>query len=192
MLHIILFGPPGSGKGTQAERLIEKYNLFHISTGDLFRSEINQQTELGLRAKEFMDKGILVPDEITVGMLKNKVESSVNVKGFIYDGFPRTIPQAEALDKMLSSKNQSISALLALHVDDDEIVRRILNRGKNSGRSDDLDESIIRKRMDEYRLKTSTVYNYYDSKGKSIKIEGIGTIDEISNRINQNIEGLIC
>ncbi|MCC6814939.1 MAG: adenylate kinase [Saprospiraceae bacterium] len=192
MLHIILFGPPGSGKGTQAERLIEKYNLFHISTGDLFRSEINQQTELGLRAKEFMDKGILVPDEITVGMLKNKVESSVDVKGFIYDGFPRTIPQAEALDKMLSSKNQSISALLALHVDDDEIVRRILNRGKNSGRSDDLDESIIRKRMDEYRLKTSTVYNYYDSKGKSIKIEGIGTIDEISNRINQNIEGLIC
>lgn len=188
MLHIILFGPPGSGKGTQAEKLVQKFNLYHISTGDLFRSEISNQTSLGIKAKEFMDQGVLVPDEITLGMLKNKVESLPNVKGFIYDGFPRTIPQAESLDEMLAEKNQEINALIALHVEDDEIVRRILKRGLNSKRPDDLDESIIRKRMDEYRQKTTSVYNYYDNKGKSNSINGIGTIDEINNRLNVLIE----
>ncbi|NOT36927.1 MAG: adenylate kinase [Saprospiraceae bacterium] len=191
MLHIILFGPPGSGKGTQAEKLVAKYELFHISTGDLFRSEISNKTLLGIKAKEFMDQGILVPDEITLGMLKNKVESLPHVQGFIYDGFPRTIPQAEALDEMLKEKNQHINALIALHVEDDEIVRRILKRGQNSNRSDDEDESIIRKRMDEYRLKTSSVYNYYELKGKSNSIQGIGSIDEINDRINSLIDKII-
>lgn len=190
MLHIILFGPPGSGKGTQAERLVAKYNLYHISTGDLFRSEIANKTPLGIKASEFMEKGILVPDEITLGMLKNKVESLPNVKGFIYDGFPRTIPQAEALDAMLAEKNQIINALIALHVDDDEIVRRILKRGLNSGRPDDSDEKIIRKRMDEYRNKTTSVYNYYNVKGKSNSIEGLGSIEEINDKLNSLISKL--
>ncbi len=191
MLHIILFGPPGSGKGTQAEKLVAKYNLYHISTGDLFRSEIANKTPLGIKASEFMEKGILVPDEITLGMLKNKVESLPDVKGFIYDGFPRTIPQAEALDTILAEKDQYINALIALHVEDDEIVRRILKRGQNSGRSDDLDESIIRKRMDEYRNKTTSVYNYYDSKSKSTSIHGLGSIDEINDRLNQLIDQVL-
>ena len=157
MFHLILFGPPGSGKGTQAAKLVEKYNLVHISTGDLFRAEMSQKTELGLKALEFMNQGILVPDEITIGMLRHKVESIQGVAGFIYDGFPRTIPQ----------------------VSDDEIVKRILNRGQSSGRADDNDEEIIRKRMDEYRKKTSEVYNYYQGFNKSTLINGEGSIDEI-------------
>ncbi|HNS47775.1 MAG TPA: adenylate kinase [Bacteroidales bacterium] len=183
MIHLILFGPPGSGKGTQAEKLIKKYNLFHISTGDLFRAETSRKTPLGLKALEYMSQGMLVPDEITIGMLKNKLSELNHVSGIIYDGFPRTIAQAEALDKLLAGEEEEIRVLVALEVPDDEIVSRILKRGATSGRSDDNDESIIRKRMEEYRQKTSEVFNYYDRFGKSRTINGLGTIDEIFDRI---------
>ncbi len=190
MINLILFGPPGSGKGTQAKGLIEKYDLLHISTGDLFRYEIGNKTDLGLKAKAFMDKGELVPDEVTIGMLSNKVDANPDVQGYIFDGFPRTIPQAEALDELLSSKGQSVAALIALSVDDDEIVRRILERGKTSGRSDDNDEEIIRKRIDVYNNSTSTVYSYYEKTGKSHTVNGIGTIDEIFDRITECIDAV--
>lgn len=190
MINLILFGPPGSGKGTQAKGLIEKYNLLHISTGDLFRYEIGNSTDLGLKAKAFMDKGDLVPDKITIGMLNNKVEANPDVKGYIFDGFPRTIPQAKALDELLKSKNQAVSGLIALDVDDDEIVKRILERGKTSGRSDDNDESVIRKRIDVYNKSTSTVYNYYAEFDKAHSIDGIGSIDEIFARICNKVDAL--
>lgn len=179
MIHLILFGPPGSGKGTQAIKLAEKYGLYHISTGDLFRSETQNKTPLGLKALEYMSQGQLVPDAVTIAMLQSKVQSMPDVTGFIYDGFPRTVPQAEALDDMLNIDGESIMALIALEVDDDEIVSRILNRGLTSGRSDDNDESIIRKRMEEYRKKTSVVFEHYAKSDKSFTINGIGTIDQI-------------
>jgi adenylate kinase len=188
--HIILFGPPGSGKGTQAKQLEEKYGLVQISTGDLFRYEMGNDTPLGLKAKEYMAKGELVPDEVTVGMLKNRVNQSSEAKGFIFDGFPRTIPQAEALDEFLSSKNESVAALIALEVDDDEIVGRLLERGKTSGRADDSDESIIRNRINVYKQETSPVYKFYDSKSKSKTVNGIGSIDTIFNRLCTEIEAL--
>lgn len=188
MINIILFGPPGSGKGTQAKNIVEKYNLLHISTGDLFRYEMGNDTPLGLKAKEYISKGELVPDEITIGMLKNKVNDNPDVKGYIFDGFPRTIPQAEALDEFLEGKDDQISLLLAMEVDDDEIVKRILHRGKTSGRADDNDESIIRNRISVYNAETSQVYDYYDKKGKSVSISGIGTIDEIFERIAKEID----
>ncbi len=188
--HIILFGPPGSGKGTQAKQLEEKYGLVQISTGDLFRYEMGNDTPLGLKAKEYMAKGELVPDEVTVGMLKNKVNQSSDAKGFIFDGFPRTIPQAEALDDFLSSKDEAVAALIALEVDDDEIVGRLLERGKTSGRADDSDESIIRNRINVYKQETSPVYNFYDKKSKSKTVNGIGTIDTIFNRLCEEIEAL--
>ncbi|MBK7233225.1 MAG: adenylate kinase [Saprospiraceae bacterium] len=183
MIHLILFGPPGSGKGTQAEKLIKKYNLFHISTGDLFRAETTQKTPLGLKALEFMNQGILVPDEITIGMLKNKLHDLKHVSGIIYDGFPRTIAQAIALDHLLSESEEEIQILIALEVPDQEIVRRIVKRGITSGRADDSDESIIQKRMDEYRLKTSEVFDFYLQKNKSKSIDGMGSVDEIFDRI---------
>ena len=191
MLHLILFGPPGSGKGTQAAKLVEKYNLAHISTGDLFRAEIQNKTPLGIKAMEFMSQGQLVPDQVMIEMLRNKVDSMTNVKGFIYDGFPRTTPQAQALDQMLKEKNESIAALIALHVDDDEIVRRILNRGLSSGRQDDSDESIIRNRMEEYRKKTSVVYDYYKAIHKSHTIDGFGSIDEIFENVTCLLDDII-
>jgi adenylate kinase len=188
MIHLILFGPPGSGKGTQAEKLIKKYNLFHISTGDLFRAETSLKTPLGLKALEYMSQGKLVPDEITIGMLKNKLSELNHVSGIIYDGFPRTIAQAEALDKLLAEDEEEIRVLVALEVPDDEIVSRILKRGATSGRSDDNDESIIRRRMEEYRQKTSEVYSYYDRFGKSRSINGLGSIDDIFDRICHEID----
>jgi len=192
MLHLILFGPPGSGKGTQAAKLVDRYNLYHISTGDLFRAEIANKTPLGLKALEFMNQGILVPDEVTIEMLRNKVESEPSVNGFIYDGFPRTIAQAEALDHMLTEKGEQISALVALEVPDDEIVRRILKRGVSSGRADDNDETIIRKRMDEYRQKTAEVFGYYKQSGKSHQINGIGTIENIFEEISAHLDEICC
>jgi adenylate kinase len=183
MINIVLFGPPGSGKGTQAEKLVEKYGLLHISTGDLFRYEMGNDTPLGLKAKEYMSKGELVPDEITIGMLKNKVLANLDVKGYILDGFPRTIPQAEALDRLMQELNQDISGLIALHVDEDELVARLLNRGKTSGRADDNDESIIRNRISVYNNDTAPVFNYYDQKNKSTTVEGRGTIDEIFDKL---------
>lgn len=188
MINLILFGPPGSGKGTQAKHIVEKFNLMHISTGDLFRYEMGNDTPLGLKAKEFISKGELVPDEITIGMLKNKVNANEDAEGFIFDGFPRTIKQAEALDEFLKEKGEQVNLLLALQVDDDEIVSRILNRGKTSGRADDNDESIIRNRIEVYNEETSPVYSYYDKQGKAQSISGIGEIDEIFDRLSQAIE----
>lgn len=183
MLNLILFGPPGSGKGTQAERLIEKYGILHISTGDLFRYEMGNNTPLGLQAKEYMSKGELVPDEVTIGMLKNKVNTNPDASGIIFDGFPRTIAQAEALDAFLKEKNTEVTALVALDVQEDELVVRLLNRGKSSGRADDNDEAIIRNRIAVYKAETAQVFDYYGKSGKSKLILGVGSIDEIFSKI---------
>jgi len=183
MINLIIFGPPGSGKGTQAATIAEKFDLTHISTGDLFRYEISNKTPLGLKAREYMDKGVLVPDEVTIGMLENKLDQSKNPNGYILDGFPRTIAQAEALDGILKKRNTSITHLIALDVPDDEIVKRLLERGKTSNRPDDQSEEIIRKRIVEYNAKTSPVFNYYNTRGIAHKVDGVGGLDEIFNRI---------
>lgn len=190
MINLILFGPPGSGKGTQAVQLAEKYDILHISTGDLFRYEMGNNTPLGLKAKSYMEKGALVPDEVTIGMLRNKVEANPEAKGFIFDGFPRTVAQARALDAMLEEEGQHVSALIALEVGDDEIVARILNRGKSSGRSDDNDESIIRNRIDVYNRETAPVFDYYAQTDKTKRINGIGSIEEIFDRLCAEIDAL--
>jgi adenylate kinase len=187
MVNIILFGPPGSGKGTQAKKLVEKYNLLHISTGDLFRYEMGNNTPLGKEAKSYIDKGELVPDSVTVGMLRNKVEANPDVAGYIFDGFPRTIPQSEALDELLAEKDQEVHRLLMLDVPDDEIVQRILERGKTSGRKDDLNETIIRNRIEVYKNETTPVYDFYQEQGKSVTINGVGSIEEIFDRLCQEI-----
>ncbi len=183
MINIILFGPPGSGKGTQAKKLVEKFGLVHISTGDLFRHEMGNDTPLGKQAKEYIKKGELVPDSVTIGMLNNKVNAHPEAKGFIYDGFPRTIPQAEALDEMLAGRGQAINGLFALTVDDNEIVKRILSRGETSGRADDLDEEIIKNRIEVYKENTLEVYDYYNTQDKAVSIEGLGSIEEIASRL---------
>ena len=190
MLNLILFGPPGSGKGTQAERLISKYNLCHISTGDMFRYELSHNTELGQLARSYMDKGQLVPDSVTISMLRKRVQDNPHVKGFIFDGFPRTTPQAEALDELLAETGETISGLIELSVDEDEIVKRVLLRGKTSGRADDNDESIIRKRINVYRSETTPVADYYGQFGKSHKIQGVGSIDDIFNNLCHTIDSL--
>lgn len=187
MINLILFGPPGSGKGTQAAKLVEQFELLHISTGDLFRYEMSNDTPLGLEAKSYIQKGELVPDSVTIGMLKNKVNANPDVNGYIFDGFPRTIAQAEALDEFLKEKAQSISQLLMLDVDDEEIVTRILERGKTSGRPDDNDESIIRNRIEVYRKETSPVFDFYAKQDKAKKISGIGTIEQITERLTSEI-----
>lgn len=187
MLNIILFGPPGSGKGTQATNLVDHYDLLHISTGDLFRYEMGNDTPLGLEAKSYISKGELVPDSITIGMLKNKVNSNPDVKGYIFDGFPRTIAQAESLDAFLAEKETAVSTLVALDVDDDEIVKRLLNRGLTSGRADDNDESIIRNRIGVYNKETAQVYDYYAKSSKSTKVAGMGSIEEIFDRLKDAI-----
>ncbi|NBC08504.1 MAG: adenylate kinase [Bacteroidetes bacterium] len=190
MINLILFGPPGSGKGTQAAKLVEKYSLLHISTGDLFRYEMGNDTPLGLEAKSYIEKGELVPDSVTVGMLRNKVESNMEVKGYIFDGFPRTIPQAEALGKLLAEKGTAVSKLIMLDVEDNELVKRLLERGKTSGRKDDADESIIRNRIEVYKDETSPVYDFYAAKDKAVKVNGIGSIDEIFARLCAEIDAL--
>jgi adenylate kinase len=182
MINLILFGPPGSGKGTQAVKLAEEFNLLHISTGDLFRSELKNETPLGVVAKKYMDKGELVPDEVTIGMLSNKLdEYAGKVEGFIFDGFPRTQPQAEALDKLLDLKKTEISLVLALEVPEDEIVHRILERGKaaENPRPDDLDENIIRNRFKVYLKETAQVADHYKKVNKVVELNGIGSIEEI-------------
>ena len=191
MINLILFGPPGSGKGTQAKKLAEAYNFLHISTGDLFRYEMGNNTPLGLEAKSYIDRGSLVPDEITIGMLRNKVDANQDVMGFIFDGFPRTIPQSEALDEFLAGKDQIISALIALNVDDEEIVSRILERSKTSGRVDDGDEEIIRKRIEVYNQETSPVFQYYATDEKSFEVDGMGDIDVIYGRLSALIDTLL-
>jgi len=190
MTNLILFGPPGSGKGTQAAFLIEKYSLIHISTGDLFRYEMSNDTPLGQEAKAYMANGELVPDSVTIGMLRNKVEKHPDAKGFIFDGFPRTIPQAEALDALLISKGTEVAGLISLNVGEEEIVQRILLRGQSSGRADDNDEATVRKRIAVYKSETAPVFDYYAEKGKSYGINGLGTIDAIAERLSEVVESL--
>jgi adenylate kinase len=190
MINLILFGPPGSGKGTQALKLTERYGLLHISTGDLFRYELGNNTPLGVLARSYMEKGHLVPDEVTVGMLRNKVDANPDVNGYIFDGFPRTIPQAEALDALLAERGDSISKLIMLDVTEDEIVTRILERGKSSGRADDNDAAIIRNRFEVYLNETSPVYDFYAQSGKSVKVHGIGSIEEIFEMLCAEIDSL--
>lgn len=182
MLNIVLFGPPGAGKGTQSERLIEKYNLVHLSTGDMFRLHISQETELGLRVKKIIADGILVPDSITIEMLEEEVQKYPEAKGFIFDGFPRTVAQAEALDAYLNEKGQSITMVLQLEVNQEIIKERIAERSKISGRADDDAEKLI-KRIDEYFNKTIHVLPYYQEQGKVTSVNGIGAIDEVSERL---------
>lgn len=190
MIHLILFGPPGSGKGTQAAKLVEHYGLAHISTGDLFRYEMSNNTPLGLKAKEYMAEGRLVPDEVTIGMLKNKVDSLGDVTGIIFDGFPRTVAQAEALDALLAERGEAITALLSLSVTEEEIVKRILLRGKTSGRPDDNDESIIRQRIQVYLDETTPVEDHYAAQGKTRHIEGIGSIDSIFTALTDAVDAV--
>jgi adenylate kinase len=183
MINLILFGKPGSGKGTQAEFVKQKYDLVHISTGDVFRFNISKNTELGELAKSYMDKGDLVPDRVTIKMLEAEVEKFPNANGFIFDGFPRTSTQAQILDDFLNSKNMSISMTIALEVDENLLIDRLINRGKDSGRTDDQDKSKIQNRFDEYNKKTAPLIDYYKSQNKFFEIDGIGEINDISNRI---------
>ena len=190
MLNLVLFGPPGAGKGTQSQKLIEKYGLIHLSTGDLLRGEIAQGTELGLEAKKLMDEGMLVPDAVVIGMISNKLDANKDANGFIFDGFPRTVAQAEALDQLLASKSSAISKMIALEVDDDELEHRLLLRGKDSGRPDDANPEVIRKRIHEYNNKTAPVANFYKQQGKFKSINGIGDIEEIFETIAEVIDCL--
>lgn len=183
MINLILFGKPGSGKGTQAEFVKQKYDLVHISTGDVFRFNISKNTELGELAKSYMDKGDLVPDKVTIKMLEAEVEKFPNANGFIFDGFPRTSTQAQILDDFLNSKNMIISMTIALEVDENLLIDRLINRGKDSGRTDDQDKSKIQNRFDEYNKKTAPLIDYYKSQNKFFEIDGIGEINDISNRI---------
>lgn len=190
MINLVLFGPPGSGKGTQADKLVEDYGLLHISTGDLFRFNMKNDTPLGKEAKSYISKGELVPDSVTINMLKARVDETPDVKGYIFDGFPRNINQSEHLDKILAERGGEVNALLMLDVEEKEVVTRILNRGKTSGRADDNDEDIIRNRFQIYQSETSPVFDYYDKKGKSHKINGIGSIEEVSSRLSKIIDKL--
>lgn len=191
MIHFILFGPPGSGKGTQAQLLVDKYHLKHISTGDLFRKEIGEKTPLGLKATEYINRGELVPDEVTIGMLRNAVEAAGDVNGFIFDGFPRTTAQAEALDAFLSERNEAITALIELMVSDEEIVGRLLERGKTSGRADDSDEGIIRNRITVYKDSTTPVAAHYAAQDKALQVVGLGSIQEVAERLHIEIDCLV-
>jgi len=188
MINLILFGPPGSGKGTQAETIVSKFGLTHISTGDLFRHEIGDDTPLGLKAKSYMDKGNLVPDEVTIGMLENKLNNTPNAKGYIFDGFPRTITQASALDSLLSGRDTRVTHLISLTVDDEEIVKRLIERGKTSGRPDDQNEEVIRKRIVEYNNKTSPVYEHYAKTNVAQKVNGKGGLADVFNRIYEILQ----
>jgi adenylate kinase len=190
MKNIVLFGPPGAGKGTQAEVLKEKYNLIHISTGDVFRYNIKNETDLGNLAKSFMDKGDLVPDEVTIDMLKAEVDKNSEAKGFIFDGFPRTESQAKALDDFLAEKGEGINAMVALEVPEDILVKRLLKRGETSGRPDDQDEGKIRNRFNEYETKTAVLKNYYSDQNKYFGVDGVGNIEEITIRLCDVIEKL--
>lgn len=187
MLNIVLFGPPGAGKGTQSVKLIEKYNLVHLSTGDILRAEVGAKTTLGLQAKAIMDAGNLVSDDIVIGMIENKLDQNKNAKGFIFDGFPRTTAQAEALDVLLNKKNSSITKMLALQVPDEELISRLLLRGKESGRADDASQEVIANRIKTYNDLTAPLIGYYRNQNKFTGINGVGSIDEIFNRLCEAI-----
>ena len=191
MLNLVLFGPPGAGKGTQAARLVEKYHLVHLSTGDIFRSNIKEGTDLGQLAKSYIDKGALVPDEVTIGMLEAEVNSNSNAKGFIFDGFPRTTSQAEALDVFLSTKDTEVSSMLALEVDENELIKRLLERGKSSGRADDQDAGIIKNRIQVYENETAVLKTYYANQNKFFGIEGEGSIESITLGLCKAIDTLV-
>lgn len=188
MLNIVLFGPPGAGKGTQSERLIEKYNLVHLSTGDIFRANIKMQSELGVLAKSYMDQGLLVPDSVTIEMLRSEVSKKQEALGFIFDGFPRTNAQAAALDEVLLTFKTSITMMAALEVEEEELKRRLLNRATTSGRADDGDISIIENRISVYNKETAPVKDFYQNQNKFISINGLGTIDEITTRLFSAID----
>ena len=188
MLNIVLFGPPGAGKGTQSEKLIEGYNLTHLSTGDLFRKNISENTELGALAQKFMDEGNLVPDEVVIAMVEDKVKNTPNTEGFIFDGFPRTVAQAEALEKLMMENGTPIDLMLALSVDEEELLNRLLKRGKISGRPDDQNPDKIRNRFAVYNKETTPVAEFYDTKGKLFNIEGVGGIDTIFGRLSETID----
>ena len=190
MKNIVLFGPPGSGKGTQADVLKDEYNLIHISTGDVFRYNIKNETPLGILAKSYMDDGNLVPDEVTIDMLKAEVEKNREANGFIFDGFPRTVSQAKALDAFLTEKGESINGMIALEVEEDLLVERLLNRGLTSGRSDDQDVSKIRNRFNEYQTKTLVLQDYYSTQDKYFGVDGVGSIEDITVRLRAVINKL--
>jgi len=190
MTNLVLFGPPGAGKGTQANFLKERYNLVHISTGDVFRFNIKNETALGTLAKSFIDKGALVPDQVTIDMLNAEVEKNAGANGFIFDGFPRTNAQAEALDKLMDSKDSQINAMIALEVEDEVLVERLLERGKSSGRADDADEAIIRNRIKEYYSKTAILKNYYSKQNKYHGVNGFGSVEAITERLCEAIDKL--
>lgn len=188
MLNIVLFGPPGAGKGTQAEKLISQYNLVHLSTGDIFRANIKGETELGTLAKKYMDAGNLVPDEVTIKMLESEVDKNPKAEGFIFDGFPRTTNQAEALEMFLKGKGTTISVMMALDVSESELIKRLLLRGKDSGRADDANEEVIANRIRVYNEQTAVVADFYNQQNKFQRIDGIGSIDEIFDRLCSSID----
>lgn len=188
MLNIVLFGPPGAGKGTQSINIVNKYHLIHLSTGDIFRANIKGGTELGLLARSYMDQGQLVPDEVTIRILESEANKTPDAAGYIFDGFPRTPAQAEALDRFLESKNTGITLMLALEVEEEELKKRLLLRGKDSGRTDDQDPAIVQKRIDVYRQETEPVRDYYMAQSKYTGINGIGTVDEIFERLCDAID----
>jgi adenylate kinase len=188
MFNIILFGPPGSGKGTQSEKLIDKYGLVHLSTGDLLRKERQLKTPLGIEAQQFVDKGQLVPDEVVIGMISSALDQNAVARGFLFDGFPRTVAQAEALDKLLELKKSDIGLVLFLDVDEDELIKRLVHRGKTSGRTDDADENIQRKRQDVYKSETLPVAAHYSKAKKVVNVNGLGDIDDIFSRLSSQID----
>ncbi len=190
MINIVLFGPPGAGKGTQSALLEKQFNLVHLSTGDVFRYNMKNDTPLGKLAKSYIEAGNLVPDEVTINMLKSEVEKHENAEGFIFDGFPRTTAQAEALDEFLGEKSTSISAMIALKVDEDELIRRLMHRGKDSGRADDSDEQIIRNRIAVYNEQTAVAAEFYAKQDKYFSVHGIGSVEEINQRIGDIIKRL--
>jgi adenylate kinase len=190
MLNLVLFGPPGAGKGTQAEFLVKSFRLNHVSTGDLLRSEIAAKTPLGLEAKRKMDKGELVPDEIVVGMIKSKLDNNKDSKGFIFDGFPRTVDQAITLDNLLNQNGTPVSGMLCLEVEKQELINRLLSRGKISGRSDDQDKSVIENRINVYKQKTLPLIEYYKPQGKYFNVDGMGSIEDIAGRLRKVVESL--
>ena len=191
-MNIVLFGPPGSGKGTQATKLRDKYALLHVSTGDIFRAHLKNETPLGTEVKGYLDSGQLVPDELTIRILEDYVDTNLKPqhKGIIFDGFPRTIPQAEALDHMLLKKRMPVKKVLALNVDDDEVTKRIINRGKSSGRTDDTDETTVRKRLQVYKDQTSPLQGFYEEQGKFTALDGEGTIDDVFEALCEEMDGI--
>jgi len=188
MFNLVLFGPPGSGKGTQSEKLVKKYGFIHLSTGNLLREEIANKTPLGLEAKKFMDQGQLVPDEVVIGMVDSFFEKHITAPGFLFDGFPRTVAQAQALDKLLDLRKTEINMVLALEVSEEELVKRLLNRGQTSGRSDDTNEDVIRKRFSVYMNETSPVADYYKKERKFRSVNGEGSVEEISDALMQAVD----